>query len=182
MTVGQEISPAPRTARLIRWEIFIVFAISLGASGLNALLDLIGSLLARPSLRSQKALLVGSLAANHWLDLILQLVNIAEAVVPVALVIYLVVAGGERPSVLGVDASQPGKDALRGAALAALIGGTRAGPVPGRVQSRGQPERGARVPARALVADTSAAAERRARRHPRGDRGHRATCCSGWIS
>jgi membrane protease YdiL (CAAX protease family) len=127
VTVGQEISPTQRPARLIRWEIFIVFAISLGASGLNALLDLIGSLLARPSLRSQQALLVGSLAPNHWLDLVLQLVGMAEALVPVALVFYLVIAAGEPPSVLGVDASQPARDALRGVALAALIGGSGLG-------------------------------------------------------
>jgi membrane protease YdiL (CAAX protease family) len=127
VTVGQEISPIPRPARLIRWEVFIVFAISLGASGLNALLDLIGSLLAKPSLRSQQALLVGSLAPNHWLDLVLQVVGIAEATVPVALVFYLVIAGGEPPSVLGVDTSQPARDGLRGAALAALIGGAGLG-------------------------------------------------------
>ena len=31
--------------KILRWEIFAVFAVSLGASGLNALLSLIGSLL-----------------------------------------------------------------------------------------------------------------------------------------
>jgi membrane protease YdiL (CAAX protease family) len=127
VTVGQESSLIPRPARLIRWEIFIVFAVSLGASGLNALLSLIGSLLARPALRSQQALLIGSLAANHWLDLVLQLVSIAEALVPVVLVYYLVIVSGEPPSVLGADASQPAKDTLRGAALAALIGGAGLG-------------------------------------------------------
>jgi membrane protease YdiL (CAAX protease family) len=127
VTFGQETSPSPLPARLIRWEVFIVFAISLGASGLNALLDLIGSLLARPPLRSQQALLVGSLAPNRWLDLILQLAGIAEALVPVALVIYLIVVSGESPSVLGVDTTQPGRDFLRGAALAAVIGGSGLG-------------------------------------------------------
>ncbi|MGH3273999.1 MAG: CPBP family intramembrane glutamate endopeptidase, partial [Streptosporangiaceae bacterium] len=43
-------------ARLLRWEIFAVFAVSLGASGLNALLDLIGSLLSTESLGHQQAL------------------------------------------------------------------------------------------------------------------------------
>ena len=45
----------------LRWEIFVVFAVSLGASGLNALLDLVGALLSKQSLSSQQALLVGPL-------------------------------------------------------------------------------------------------------------------------
>jgi membrane protease YdiL (CAAX protease family) len=114
-------------ARLLRWEIFAVFAISLGASGLNALLDLIGSLLAPRPLGSQQALLVGSLAVNHWLDLVLQLAGIAEALTPVVLVLYLMAASGEPPSVMGLDASRPAADTMWGALLAALIGGTGLG-------------------------------------------------------
>jgi membrane protease YdiL (CAAX protease family) len=116
--------PSPR---MLRWEIFTVFAISLGASGLNALLSLIGSLLARQSLSSQQALLVGSLSPNSWLDLILQLVAIAEALMPVVLVFYLMARSGEPPSVLGLDAREPGRDLLRGAVLAAIIGGAGLG-------------------------------------------------------
>jgi len=111
----------------LRWEIFVVFAVSLGASGLNALLDLIGALLSRQSLSSQQALLVGPLSSVSWFDLVLQLVSIAEALVPVALVLYLMARSGERPSVIGLDASQPAKDLLRGAALAAAIGGAGLG-------------------------------------------------------
>src|SRR6185437_13565923 len=70
-------------ARLLPWEIFAVLAVSLGASGLNTLLDLIGSLLSKQALGKQEALLVGSLAANHWLDLALQLASIAESLAPV---------------------------------------------------------------------------------------------------
>jgi membrane protease YdiL (CAAX protease family) len=111
----------------LRWEIFVVFAVSLGASGLNALLDLVGALLSRQSLSSQQALLVGPLSSVSWFDLVLQLVAIAEALVPVALVLYLMARSGERPSVIGLDASQPGKDLLRGAVLAAVIGGAGLG-------------------------------------------------------
>ena len=103
--------------RLIRWEIIAVFAISLGASGLNALLDLIGSLLAPQKLSHQQALLVGSQAANHWLDLALQLAGIAEALTPVLLVLYLLARSGEGPADIGLDASQPGTDVARGAEL-----------------------------------------------------------------
>jgi membrane protease YdiL (CAAX protease family) len=115
------------SARMIRWELFIVFALSLGASGLNAVLDLIGSLLSRQSLSHQQALLVGTLATNSWLDLVLQLVVIAEDLVPVALVLYLMARSGESPSLIGLDASEPGRDTLRGALLAAVIGGTGLG-------------------------------------------------------
>jgi membrane protease YdiL (CAAX protease family) len=124
VALGERTSLRLPPARLLRWEIFAVFAVSLGASAVNALLDLIGSLLAPRALGSQRALLVGSLAANHWLDLALQLAGIAEALSPVVLVLYLMARSGEPPSVMGLDASQPGTDTLVGAGLAALIGGT----------------------------------------------------------
>jgi membrane protease YdiL (CAAX protease family) len=116
--------PSPR---YLRWEIFTVFAISLGASGLNASLSLIGSLLAKQSLSSQQALLVGSLSPNHWFDLVLQLVGIAEALTPVVLVLYLMARSGEPPSVMGLDAKEPGRDLARGAVIAAVIGGAGLG-------------------------------------------------------
>ncbi len=124
MAPRQDTSPCPPPARLLRWEVFTVFAISLGASGLNALLDLVAALLAPQPLAGQHALLVGSRAVNHWLDLALQLVGIAEALTPVLLVLYLMARSGERPAVIGLDASQPGRDTARGAVLAALIGGS----------------------------------------------------------
>src|SRR3984893_4320051 len=112
---------------MIRSELFAVFAISLGASGVNALLNLIGSLLQRQSLSSQQALLVGPRAPNHWLDLVLQLVGIAEALTPVVLVFYLLARSGEGPAGIGLGASQPGPDITRGAVLAAVIGGAGLG-------------------------------------------------------
>jgi membrane protease YdiL (CAAX protease family) len=107
------------------WEIFVVFAVSLGASGLNALIELIGSLTAPQTLRQQQALLVGSLAPGRpLLDLVLQLLSVAEGLAPVALVLYLLARSGESPSDMGLDTSQPRMDAARGAVLAAVIGGT----------------------------------------------------------
>ena len=57
----RETSLRPLSPWLIRWEIIAVFAVSLGASAVNALLSLIGSLLAPAPLSGQQALLVGSL-------------------------------------------------------------------------------------------------------------------------
>jgi membrane protease YdiL (CAAX protease family) len=114
----------PRAARLQRWEIVAVFAVSLGASGVYALVSYIGSLTAQQSLSKQTATLNGSLAPGRpLLDLCLQLTNITLSLAPVLLVFYLLARAGERPASIGLDVRQPGRDLLKGAVLAALIGG-----------------------------------------------------------
>lgn len=124
----RETSLRPPPPWLIRWEIFAVFAVSLGASAVNAILNLVGSLLQRGPLAGQRALLVGPLAPGHpWLDLTLQIVAIAENLAPVFLVLYLMARSGEPPSVIGLDGSQPARDLARGAVIAAVIGGAGLG-------------------------------------------------------
>ena len=119
---------APPAARLLRWEIVVVFAVSLGASGLYALVQFIGSLTAHQSLGKQTTVLNGTLAPGRPLfDLFLQLLSIAIGLAPVLLVFYLLARAGERPSSIGLDASQPGLDLARGAVLAAVIGGSGLG-------------------------------------------------------
>ncbi|MEU4224953.1 CPBP family intramembrane glutamic endopeptidase [Nonomuraea sp. NPDC026600] len=111
--------------RLIRAEIIVVFSVSLGASALVALVRLIGALTAPRELKGQQAVLVGSLAPGRpWLDLTLQLVGIAINVAPVGLVAYLLVRSGESMRTIGVDLREPRRDLVRGALLAAAIGGT----------------------------------------------------------
>ncbi|WP_248962428.1 CPBP family intramembrane glutamic endopeptidase [Sphaerisporangium perillae] len=113
------------TPRLIRAEILVVFAVSLGASALRSLVSLIGSLTAPKELKVQHAVLVGTMAPGRpWLDLTLQLVDLAVAVAPVALVAYLLARSGESPRTIGADLRAPGRDLLRGALLAAVVGGT----------------------------------------------------------
>jgi membrane protease YdiL (CAAX protease family) len=131
-----EASPAPApspasggrwvlpTRKLLWWEIFAVFAVSLGASGLYALVQLIGSLTASQSLSKQSANLNGSLAPGRpTLDLFLQLTNTLLGLAPVVLALYLIAREGESPAVIGFDFKRPGQDLLRGAVLAAVIGG-----------------------------------------------------------
>ena len=119
---------SPPSRKLLGWEIFSVFAVSLGASGLYALVQLIGSLTATRALGKQQAVLNGSLAPGRpVLDLFLQLTSIALALAPVVLVFYLIAREGETPSVMGFDARHPGQDLLRGAVLAAVIGGSGLG-------------------------------------------------------
>jgi membrane protease YdiL (CAAX protease family) len=115
----------PLTRRLLGWEIIVVFAVSLGASALFAVINLIGSLTAPKALRQQQALLVGSMAPGRpLLDLTLQLASVITTLAPVALVFYLLAREGEGPSALGIDTKHPGSDIARGAALAAIIGGS----------------------------------------------------------
>jgi membrane protease YdiL (CAAX protease family) len=122
---------APELSRrervLLRWEIFALFAVSLGASGVSAFVSLIGSLTAHHSLASQSVTLNGSQAPGRpLLDLSLQLVSIASGLAPVVLAFYLL-ARSDDLKAIGVDRSQPLRDFLRGAGLAALIGGSGLG-------------------------------------------------------
>jgi len=129
VTVTENVSVLDdRQTRLLRLEIVCVFAVSLGASGLYALVSFIGSLTARQSLGKQTATLNGSLAPGRpLLDLFLQLTNITLALSPVLLVFYLLARAGEGPRTIGLDATQPARDLGRGAAIAAVIGGSGLG-------------------------------------------------------
>ncbi|MCR8575616.1 CPBP family intramembrane metalloprotease [Streptomyces sp. Isolate_219] len=111
---------------ILRSETWIVLALSLGASGLSALISFIGSVTKPGGLKDQAATLNGSQAPGRpWLDLAWQLFGIATALVPVVLVAHLLMrerAGGLR--VLGFDRRRPGFDLSRGVVLAAVIGGS----------------------------------------------------------
>jgi membrane protease YdiL (CAAX protease family) len=119
---------APPPPRLQVWEIVCVFAVSLGASGIYALVQYIGSLTAQQSLSKQAVIVHGTLAPGRpLLDLFLQLTSISLALAPVLLVFYLLARSGEGPSAIGLDAKQPGKDLAWGVGLAAAIGGAGLG-------------------------------------------------------
>jgi membrane protease YdiL (CAAX protease family) len=111
-----------------RWlvqEVWLVFALSLGASGLRALLRLLDDLTSGTALQQQAAVLNGSQAPGRpWLDLALQLTSIAAGLVPVLLAAHLLSRSGESLRTLGLDARRPRSDAARGVLLAALVGGT----------------------------------------------------------
>ncbi|HEY3925412.1 MAG TPA: CPBP family intramembrane glutamic endopeptidase [Acidothermaceae bacterium] len=117
--------PASRWHRMLVAEVWIVFAISLGASGVGALLDLIDDLTKKHvALSSQSTTLNGSVTPDRpWLDLAFQLFGIATGLVPVALVVYLLHRSRESLRTIGVDRTQLGRDAGLGALLAACVGG-----------------------------------------------------------
>jgi membrane protease YdiL (CAAX protease family) len=127
MTQSPPTSAHPTLARkLLIAEVLIVLALSLGRSGVYALVNLIASATAPGTLSSQKAVLNGSLAPGRpWLDLTYQLLALFFGVVPVLLVGYLLTRSDDNPrSLWSSGVAEHRRDALRGLALAAVVGGT----------------------------------------------------------
>jgi membrane protease YdiL (CAAX protease family) len=120
---GARLSPAWRRTLVI--EVWIVFAISLGASGLGALLNLIDDLtVKRAPLSTQHAVLNGSVTPDRpWLDLAFQLFYIASGLVPAALVVYLLHRSKESLRTIGIDRTRVGRDLGVAALLAGGVGG-----------------------------------------------------------
>jgi hypothetical protein len=109
--------------RALTIEVWIVLLLSIAATGLRSLLSLIDALTKNVPLSNQTASNVSSVTPDRpWLDLAFQLTGIALALVPVALVFYLLYRSGESARVIGFDLTQPGKDIVRGLILAAVVG------------------------------------------------------------
>jgi membrane protease YdiL (CAAX protease family) len=118
-------TPTEPRRRVLRSELVLVLALSLGASGVSSLISFIGSLTAPGGLGHKAAVLNGSRAVNRpWLDLTWQLFGIATALVPVFLVAHLLMRENTSLRVLGVDRTRPWYDLGRGAGVAAVIGGS----------------------------------------------------------
>lgn len=107
----------------IRAEIFIVLGLSLGQSGVYAIMNLIRRYLSTQPLAQQSAPLNVSQATDATLDLIYQLLGFTFALMPVALALFLLTPRF-RDSLrkLGIDATRPLRDLGAGALLAAVIG------------------------------------------------------------
>jgi membrane protease YdiL (CAAX protease family) len=111
--------------RTLRDETLLVLALSLGASGVSALISFIGSVTRPGGLKDQAATLNASAAPGRpWLDLAWQLFGISTALVPVALVAHFLLREGRSLRTLGFDRTRPWPDLARGAAVAAVIGST----------------------------------------------------------
>lgn len=111
--------------RILRDETLLVLALSLGASGVSALISFIGSVTRPGGLKGQAATLNASAAPGRpWLDLAWQLFGITTALVPVALVAHFLLREGRGLRTLGFDRTRPWPDLGRGAAVAAVIGST----------------------------------------------------------
>lgn len=111
--------------RILRDETLLVLGLSLGASGVSALISFIGSVTKPGGLKDQAATMNASAAPGRpWLDLAWQLFGITAALVPVALVAHFLLREGAGLRTLGFDRTKPWPDLGRGAAIAAVIGST----------------------------------------------------------
>ncbi|WP_156758430.1 CPBP family intramembrane glutamic endopeptidase [Actinokineospora pegani] len=112
----------PAERRLIRVELLVVFAVTLGLSGLASLLSLLDSLLLPAGLSEQTVAINVPQAQSAVVDFLKQLTGVIRLTAWGALGVYLLYRAGYRLSAVGLDLAQKGKDALRGLGLAALIG------------------------------------------------------------
>lgn len=109
--------------RRIGIEIWILLGLSLGRSGVYAVVEIVARLTAETSLRDQSTALNTSQSPRPYLDLTYQILSLGFALVPVALAIFLLSARG--PGALrriGLDLTSPLRDVGYGVALGALIG------------------------------------------------------------
>lgn len=112
----------PTERRAATVELVLVFAITLGLAALRSLLSLLDTLLAPGSLDQQAVAINAPGARANLLDLVYQLVGVAQLLAWGGLGLYLLWRGGITMGSLGLDRRRPGRDTALGAGLAALIG------------------------------------------------------------
>lgn len=124
--LGADLAEPPPTGeprRVLRSEVLLVLAVSVGASAIYAALSLLRRLLAPGGLRNTQATLNGSYVPNQpWLDLLFQVVNIGLAVLPAFLALHLLARDRIPARAIGVDRTRPRPDLAGGLLLAAVIG------------------------------------------------------------
>lgn len=112
-----------RDRRRLTVEIWIVLGLSLGRSGVYALVNIIDRLTAEVALRDQTAALNPSRSPRPLLDLTYQVLQIGFALLPVALALYLLSTPGRRAvQRIGLDLRDPWRSLGVGVGLAAVIG------------------------------------------------------------
>jgi membrane protease YdiL (CAAX protease family) len=112
------------TKRRRLWpEISIVLGLSLGASAIYSIVDIIQLLTAPAPLSSNTATINGPTSSTQWLDLTNQSLSIVFSLVPVMLVFYLFAISGRHPfRRIGFDFTKPASDLGRGILLVLVIG------------------------------------------------------------
>jgi membrane protease YdiL (CAAX protease family) len=97
--------------KVLRDEVALVLALSLAASALYAIVDILSA-----PIRGVEAPLFADVG------LVYQLLNLATSIVPVLLVLHLLHRDGESAASIGLDATRPWADLRWGVGLAALVG------------------------------------------------------------
>lgn len=109
--------------RRIKFELLIVFALSLGASAIYSIVSIIARLTDETKLADQTATINRQLSEREWLDFTYQFLGLALGLAPVALVLFLLWEKNRSPfRLIGFDLREPLRDFWRGTWLAALIG------------------------------------------------------------
>lgn len=121
-TVGMTVIAVPGRRRLAA-EVVIVLALSLGASAIYSIVQIIDLLTRVKPLSDQVATINPSLSDRSGFDLTYQLLGIIFALAPVALVCFLLWRE-TRPHLerIGIDFTRPSRDALVGLGLAVAVG------------------------------------------------------------
>jgi membrane protease YdiL (CAAX protease family) len=113
------------TQRRLKAEVWIVLGLSLGASGVYAVVSLIRKATLPGGIAKQTATLNGSQDNREAFDFVYQVLNIGFNLVPVALALYLLSLDPVKEKVserLGLDRGHARFDVLWGMGLAAVIG------------------------------------------------------------
>ncbi len=121
---GPPSSVPPRSERL-GWEVLLVLGISLGASGVYAVVDLINRLTVPVALNQQVSQLNPTIVTDnrHWLDFIYQVLSIGSGLVPPLLALFLLARNPGGPGFsIGFDRLRLPRETLQGLGFAALIG------------------------------------------------------------
>lgn len=119
---GVRLVVEPDERRLVRVELLIVFAVTLGLSGVRSLISLLDSLLQPVALNKQQVAIDVPQAKASFLDLLAQLAGVVQLVAWGALGVYLLYRAGTKLAGIGLDRTRIGTDVARGVGLAALIG------------------------------------------------------------
>lgn len=112
----------PGERRAIVVELALVFTVTLGLSGLRSLLSLLDALLRPEPLADQQVAINVRQAQVELIDLLRQLLSATQLFAWGALGLYLLWRAGIGLRAVGLDRDRPGRDALGGIGLAALIG------------------------------------------------------------
>ncbi|WP_242632575.1 CPBP family intramembrane glutamic endopeptidase [Arthrobacter sp. S41] len=117
----EEFGPSP-TRKILKFEIVVVLALSLGQSAVYSILSFADKLTRGP-LHEQTTSLNNQLSNREFFDFSYQLLDILFALVPVLLALYLMKhSTGRGVREIGFDLRTPGKDALFGAGLFLAMG------------------------------------------------------------
>lgn len=115
---------APRIPRRYGVEVLLLLGVSLGQSAVYSVLSIAEKLTRPVPLAQQTTTMNTSVTPDRpWLDLSYQIAGIVFPLVPALLALYLLhLSHGRARTLIGFDLAQPGRDLLRGFAVAAGVG------------------------------------------------------------